>query len=415
MVTSLLIVAAVSALAWSVFAASIFAITAKTRFLHAYDGPIPSDGPSVEVIIPAHNEERGIAATVRDVLAQDYPITRLTVVDDGSTDRTGEILDRLAESKPFRVLHGEGRPVGWVGKTWAVTQGVRGATADWLLFIDGDMSLHPRAIASAIDVAQRDGADLVSYVARPEIRSFLQGAVALPIGAVLFTMYPLHKANDPNSPIAIAAGGFLMVKRAVYETLGGHEAVRAEIVEDIQFGTLVKKNGGRLSVHFAPDLAWTHMYGTFGEIWTGLRKNAYAGMEYKFHKFITGAIGGQIMAWSPILATILGIMLGSWPLAIVGICGWLAMTLATAPMIPYLRISPLFAFAMPIGSFLYTLIACSSVWNHHRGRIIWKDVTFSASEVREASRPARGPADAEAAGPTPLSGSRQESLPPSSR
>jgi len=211
---------------------------------------------------------------------------------------------------------------------------------------------------------------------------------------ILFTMYPLYKTNDAQSPVAIAAGGFLLVRRSRYEAIGGHEAVRAEIVEDIQLSKRMKESGGKLSVHFAPDLAWTHMYGSLREIWIGLRKNAYAGMEYQLHKFISGALGGQIMAWSPIAATIVGIVLGSWPLIAVGALGWLAMIAATAPLIPYLRVSPLFAFAMPAGSFLYTAIACSSVWHHYRGRIIWKDVTFSASEVREASRQAQGPAGA---------------------
>lgn len=405
MIAPILIVAGVAALVWTVFAANILWITGKTRFLRPHDGPVPAAAPTVEVVIPAHNEEAWIAATVGYVLAQDYPIGRVTIVDDGSTDRTGAILDDLAESRPIRVIHGAGRPTGWVGKTWAVTQGARGATADWLLFVDADMGLDPRALATAMDRAGRDGADLVSFIPRPEIKTFWQGAVALPIGAILFTMYPLHKTNDPASPVAIAAGGFLLVKRSLYESVGGHEAVRSEIVEDIQLSRAIKEAGGRLSVHFAPDLAWTHMYGSFGEIWRGLRKNAYAGMEYQLHKFVTGAIGGQVMAWSPIVAAVVGVALGSWPLGLVGAWGWLAMIAATAPFVPYLRASPLFALAMPVGSFVYTAIACSSVWHHYRGRIMWKDVTFSATEVRQASRPARGPAGASGGGRPPGSAS----------
>ncbi len=394
MITPLMIVAGFAAVIWIVFAANILHITRKTRFLRDQGEALPFDPPSVDVIVPAHNEEKWIASTVGFLLAQDYPIRGITVVDDGSTDGTGAILDRLAGTSPIRVIHGEGRPFGWVGKTWAVTQGARGSTADWLLFVDADMGLHPHALSAAMAQARRDGSDLVSYIARPEIETFWQAAVALPIGVILFTMYPLYKANDPSSPVAIAAGGFLMVRRDRYEAAGGHESVRAEIVEDIQLSKRIKEAGGKLSVHFAPDLAWTHMYGTLGDIWRGLRKNAYAGMEYQFHKFFTGAIGGQIMAWSPIVATVVGIVLGSWPLALVGLVGWLAMVAATAPLVPYLRISPLMALAMPVGSFLYTAIACSSVWNHYRGRIIWKDVTFSATEVRQASRQGPGPGDA---------------------
>ncbi|MDB5351770.1 MAG: glycosyl transferase family 2 [Planctomycetota bacterium] len=394
MTTPLLIVAIVSALIWTAMTATIFHHVLKTQYLRPISGPISADSPRVEVVIPALNEEERVETTVRNVLAQEYPHLHLTVVNDRSTDQTGAILDRLAETLPVRVIHGVPRPTGWVGKTWAISQGASGATAEWLLFVDADMELHPRALATALDQASKADADLVSIIARPEIKTFWQGAIAVTIGELLFTMYPTHLANDPKSPVAIAAGGFLLVKRSVYERVGGHEAVRAEIVEDIQFGRLVKQSGGRLSIHLAPDLAWTHMYGTFGDLWRGLRKNAYAGMEYQLRKYIAGAIGGQIMAWTPMVATVVGLAIGSWPLAIVGAWGWLAQALSVAPSIPYLRISPLFVLTLPLGSLAYTAIATASVWNHHRGRIIWKGVTFSATDVQAASRPDPGRADA---------------------
>ncbi len=394
MTTPLLIVAVVSALIWTVMAATIFFFALKTRYLRPFAGATPTDWPTVDVVIPALNEEDRVESTVRKVLSQDYPHLRLTVVNDRSTDRTGEILDGLAETLPLRVIHGAPRPTGWVGKTWAISQGAQGATADWLLFVDADVELHPRALATALDQASQENADLVSFIARPEIKTFWQGAIAVTIGEVLFTMYPLHLANDPKSPVAIAAGGFLLVKRSVYDRVGGHEAVRAEIVEDIQFGRLIKKSGGKLSIHLAPDLAWTHMYGTFGDLWRGLRKNAYAGMEYQLHTYVTGAIGGQIMAWTPIVATLVGLATGSLPLSLVGLWGIAAQALSVAPLIPYLRISPLFVFSLPLGSLAYTAIATSSVWNHYRGRIIWKGVTFSATEVRAAGRPDAGRAGA---------------------
>ncbi len=383
--------AAITALIWTAMAVTMIRVSLKTRMMHAYEGPTPADSPSVEIIIPALNEELRVAATVAKVLEQDYPNLRVTVINDRSIDRTGEILDDLAKTLPIRVIHGEPRPFGWVGKTWAVSQGARGATADWLLFVDADMTLHPRTLATAMHKAEEANVDLVSIIARPEIETFWQGAIAIAVGEILFTMYPTHKINDPNSKVALAAGGFILVKRSTYERVGGHEAVRAEIVEDIQLGKKIKEAGGSLSVHFAPSLAWTHMYGTFRDLWLGLRKNAFAGMEYDLKKYITGAIGGQIMAWTPWVAAVWGLIAGDWPLAAVGSWGVAAQALSVAPMIPYLRTSWLFVFAMPVGSAAYTAIATSSVWHHYRGRIIWKGVTYSAKEVREAGRPDRGP------------------------
>ena len=386
MTYSLVVIAMFAAFTWVAMAVAMIGNSLKIRQLQPIQGPISVDLPEIDVVIPALNEEERIETTINRILAQEYPRLNITVINDRSTDRTGEILDRLAQSRPIRVIHGEPRPVGWVGKTWAVTQGAKGGKAEWLLFVDGDIDLHPRAVATAIDQARKGNADLVSIIAWPEVKTFLQGAVAITLGQALWTMYPLHKVNDPKSPVALAAGGFILTKRSIYESIGGHEAVRAEIVEDIQLGKVIKRAGGRLSVHLAPSLASTHMYGTFREIWVGLRKNAYAGTEYRLFTLATGLIGGLIMGWTPMIATIAGIALGSWPLALAGAFGWLAQIVAIVPSILYLRISPLFVFSLPVGVTLYVSIACSSAWHHFRGRILWKDVTFASKEVREASR-----------------------------
>ncbi len=386
------ILASLVALAWTLLAVRNVRNARKIHFLQAIEGPIPDDLPDVAAIVPARNEEAHVERTVRALLAQDYPRFQAIFVDDRSTDQTGAILDRLARELPIRVLHGEPRPPGWVGKTWAVAQGARSVEAEWILFVDADMGLHPRALASAVDRARRSGADLVSIVARPEIRSFWQGAVALAIGQIIFSLYPLHRVNDPDCRAALAAGGFLLVRRSIYEKVGGHEAVRSEIVEDIQMARTIKEAGGRLSVHLAPELAWTHMYGSFGEIWRGLRKNAYAGMEYHLHKFFVGLIVALAMVWTPYFGLVRGGAAGAWPLAIAGLWGVAAQLIAIVPSTVFLRISPAFALTFPFGASAYLAIICSSVWNHHRGRILWKDVAFEAREVERASY--RGPTPA---------------------
>ena len=403
----MLILAAMVAGIWTALALAVIRNCLEIKQLRPYDGPIPEDWPRVEVVVPALNEEARVAETIERLLAQTYPNLLITVVDDQSTDRTGAILDELAATKPLRVIHGRPRPAGWVGKTWAIAQGTEGAAAEWLLFLDADMGLDPRTVATAMRQAETAKADLVSILARPEIETFWQGAIAVAIGQILFTMYPLHKANDPDSPVAIAAGGFILARRSVYEKAGGHAAVRSEIVEDIQLGRRVKESGGRLSIHFAPDLAWTHMYGSFRDLWVGLRKNAYAGMEYQMHKYVVGAIGGQVMAWTPWLALVLAAVWHDAALAAAGAWGLLAQVVSVAPIIPYLRISPWFTLAIAPGSLAYTAIATSSVWNHHRGRILWKGVAFASREVQAASRPPRGKAkvaqetDSEAPPPRP--------------
>ncbi len=387
-----------AALAWTGLALRLLSRLDAYRPLSASADPTPRDAPPVDVVVPAHNEERDIESTVTSILAQDYPALHLTVIDDQSVDATGAIVDRLearqreapVKTHLLRVIHGVERPEGWVGKTWALHQGVADARAEWLLFVDGDIHLHPEALPTAWRKAEETGADLVSFLARPACDTFWQGTIAVSFMQVLAQLFPLDRVNDPRRAEAIAAGGFILVRRSVYERAGGHQGVRREIIEDIQLARRIKGVGGRLSVHLAPDLVWTHMYGGFGDIWRGLRKNAYAGMDYQFHKYVVGTVVALLMAWAPPVALAWGLLGLVFPLAApggpalwigLGLWGWLAQALASAPMLRYLRLSAPFAFSLPAGITAYVAIATASVWHHHRGRVLWKERVYSARTV----------------------------------
>ncbi len=391
--TTILIVAGMVAAGWTALAARLIALSRGKwfRFLPPV-GEVAGDGPSVDAIVPARDEEAHIAATVESIRAQEYPALTITVVDDQSTDSTAAILEQLASPSgarvPLRLVRGTDRPEGWVGKTWAVHQGASGASGDWLWFVDADMGLHPRALASAIAEADRTGADFVSFLPGVRCRTFWQGAIASSFLQLLGQLYPLDRVNDPGRPEAIAAGGFILVRRSAYDRAGGHRAVCREIIEDIQLARRVKAAGGRLSIRLAPALAWTHMYGGFGEIWRGLRKNAYAGMDYMPHKYATGALIALLLAWAPWLCLGVG-LLGAdrRPIAIgIGIWGIAAQALATAPILLFLDLSPPFAFTLPAGITAYVAIASASVWHHHRGRILWKGRSISPSTVAAPAR-----------------------------
>lgn len=402
------VAAALAGLGWLALAVRLVLILRKNLPISPAAGPAPADAPAVAAVVAARDEEREVRAAVASIAAQEYPDLVVRVVDDQSTDRTGTILDELAADPAYRgrlrIIHGAERPAGWVGKTWAVQQGAAdaGDSAPWLWFVDGDMVLHPRALATAIAEAQRTGADLVSFLPRADCRGFWQGATALMLTQLLTHVYPIAHVNDPARPDALAAGGFLLIRRSTYERIGGHAAVRGEIVEDIQLARRVKVSGGRITLRAAPELASTHMYGTLGEIWRGLRKNAYAGMEYRFHAYLTGAIVSLAMAWAPPLALAMGGLIawfGARPTPAVafaalgiGALGWIAQALASAPFILFLRLRPWLAFSLPAGISLYVAIATSSVWHYHRGRVLWKGRSYAPRDViaRVPDRPRDG-------------------------
>ena len=386
-----LIVATIVALAWTALAIRLIRLSRGEwfRFLGPIEGPVPANLPGVTAIIPARNEESNVEATVQAIRDQVYPNLKITVVDDQSTDATARILERLAcdpgATVPLRFIRGVERPEGWVGKTWAVHQGTADAEGDWLWFVDADMGLHPLALASAIAAAEATGADFVSLLPGVRCQTFWQATIAASFLQLLGQLYPLDRVNDPARPEAIAAGGFILIRRLAYLRAGGHEAVRREIIEDIQLARKVKASGGKLVVRLAPVLVWTHMYGRFEDIWRGLRKNAYAGMDFMPHKYVTGAVIALTLAWSPWIACGLGVALGSPVAVVIGLWGVLAQATATAPILIFLKRPFWFAFTLPAGISAYVAIASSSVWHHHRGQILWKDRAIPSAVVQTPS------------------------------
>ena len=104
------------------------------------------------MLIPAKDEADKIEKCVRSVLAQDYSNFEIDVIDDRSTDGTGQILDDIAsKDSRLRVVHLTGDlPPGWGGKSWALHNGLLQANGDWLLFVDADVTLEPDVMSATL-------------------------------------------------------------------------------------------------------------------------------------------------------------------------------------------------------------------------------------------------------------------------
>jgi glycosyltransferase involved in cell wall biosynthesis len=229
----------------------------------------------VSVVIPARNEEANIARAVRSVAAQ-QGVREIIAVNDGSTDRTGEILDALRGEIPaLRVIHTEALPEGWAGKSHAAATGAREASGEWLLFTDADTEHRAGGLAALVERAERMGADLLSLSPGQRVVTWWEKSVIPLVYVHLARLYRFEEVSDRSSPAAAANGQYLLVRREAYDRAGGHEAVRAEILEDVELARRVKAGGGRLI--FLPGAEWaeTRMYQTFGQMWQGWTKNLY--------------------------------------------------------------------------------------------------------------------------------------------
>jgi hypothetical protein len=238
-----------------------------------YDKPNAVKGgmpPAVDIIVPARNEEGNIGRCLKSLVAQQGIAFQITVVDDGSSDRTREIAGTFA---CVRVIQAEEPAAGISGKASALIQGAREATAPWLLFTDADTEHLPGSLAAAVGEAEEHGVELLSYSPEQEAVTWSERALMPVVFAELARTYPPQRVNHPGDPIAAANGQYILVRRPVYEALGGHQAVASNILEDVALARLFKVSGKRIWFRQGAGLVRTRMYRGFRAMCEGWTKN----------------------------------------------------------------------------------------------------------------------------------------------
>ena len=232
------------------------------------------------VIIPARNEEDSLAACLTSIVAQSEEFFQLgsdweiLVVDDGSTDRTRVIAQGFAGVRVLDPILFQGKlEKGWTGKAnacWTAAQQARGA---WLLFTDADTVHEPGDLRRAIHEAEKYKVGMLSYSPRQIVSGLWQRALMPLVFCELALAYPPEKVSNPELRIAAANGQFLLVKREAYKAIGGHEAVKGNILEDVQLAFIAKRRKAGLRFRYAADALSTRMYRTTGAMIEGWSKN----------------------------------------------------------------------------------------------------------------------------------------------
>jgi glycosyltransferase involved in cell wall biosynthesis len=366
---------------------------------------LAGNGPLIAVIVPARNEARNIRRCVEGLLAQRYPNLIVIVVDDGSTDDTPQVLAELASRPnppaPFpwregggigpgghppklRVVRGEPLPPGWAGKPHALMQGVRAAPPEsaWYCFVDADTFAEPNLIGAAYAAALAHGADMLSLFTYQELSSFWERVIMPLVFSALAVGFPPDRVNDPARREAVANGQFIFIRRAAYEAVGGHAALRGSIVEDKVLAENVKRAGLRLILADGRTLARTRMYTGLAEVWQGWTKNIYLGLDGRLPLLIIGIITtlagalflpGWLIAGAAWLAA--G---GGLPAVIVtaqAALTWLAVALVRTEVSHELGISRWYALTLPLGAAIFAAMMLTSALRGRRG-VRWKGRTY---------------------------------------
>ena len=373
---------------------------AFTWWLHRHHGltlrvagaadPLPVPAPEIAVLVPARNEARNIGRCLAALLAQTYPHYTLTVLDDRSTDATPALLSELArQDERLKVMLGEPLPPGWVGKPHALAQAVAGAgaSAEWLCFVDADTFAEPHLLAAAYTTAAAQGADMFTLFTRQRLGAFWEKVVMPIVFSALTVGFPPEHVNDPRRKAAVANGQFILIKRRVYDALGGHAALRASITEDKDLAVRVKQAGYRLVIADGRTAAETRMYTSLPELWEGWTKNIYLGLRGQLGLLllgiVTGLSGALLLTGWPLagLAWLAGG--GGLPAAVVlaeALALWAYIVWQRARVSRELELSPWWGLTLPLGAFIFTAMLVTSTARVLSGRgVTWKGRTYGAA------------------------------------
>ena len=366
---------------------------------------LPSGNPRVSIIVPARNEEETIEQALRTLLALDYDNYEVIAVNDRSTDRTGEIMERIAGAFQeirkhgevdshfsqnrgevghphpiLRVIHHTELPPGWLGKTHAMWTAANQASGDWLLFTDADVLFKPDSLRRALAYAEAEPADhLVLFPQMIMKRPGEYMMIAFFQTMFMFGHRP-WKVADPSTDDHMGVGAFNLVRRRVYEAVGTYQALRMEVLDDMKLGKVVKKAGFAQRNVFGGDLIsirWAH--GALGIV-NNLTKNFFAVLSFQSWRTLLSAFGLAFVNLGPFLGIWLahgwarlpfGIALGSMLLIYIG------MSWRSGVPAYYFLLHP-----VSTALFIYTLLRSMllTLWNDG---IVWRGTKYPLEELRK--------------------------------
>ncbi|GAC1661257.1 MAG: hydroxychlorobactene glucosyltransferase CruC [Candidatus Acidiferrum sp.] len=328
----------------------------------------------ITCIVPARNEEEVIGSCITAVSLLPE-VSEIIVVDDESTDNTAGIVVALAaqlaqppQAPRLQLLSARSLPAGWTGKNYAAFAGAKRAKGSWLLFTDADAELLPGAAARALHVAEETGAALVSFSPEQITETWYEKALLPFVYCRLAARFSFEAVNDSNSPAAAANGQFLMIRRDVYDAIGGHASAAADVLEDVALARAVKSAGYAIWFGSGAGLVRTRMYRSWHAMWWGWKKNLYrlmGGTAWRVFREMESTI-----PWMAFLVILLGV---KFPFAL-----FLGVLLIIVRQINYRaellrnQYSPSLAIYYLPAIALYAGVLWASYRAHSRGQIEWK-------------------------------------------
>ncbi len=332
------------------------------------NGPRAREKPFVSVIIPARNEQDKIKICLKSITNQDYPNFEIIVVNDRSTDKTGDIVRQYSqEDKRVTLCRGKPLQQGWTGKNWACFQGTQCAKGDIYIFTDADNFFKSDAVSKTVGWMQKLNLDLISAFPQQICTSVAEKWVVPVVDMLVYSFLPLWLTYYSKFPsLAAANGQWLALTRNAYEKIGGHQAVRTQVVEDVELSRTTKKMQMKILTTAGTRAVMGRMYSNWRQVKDGFTKNAFGLVSYQtvplfilLGLFFLAFVMPYILIFSPFFKTALLLVF---------------MNLVIRTLLVFKYKHPLSASVVfhPIGIILYIYIALLSFIQYQKGHIVWK-------------------------------------------
>ena len=344
--------------------------------------PAPEHWPEVVAVIPARDEAATIAEVVRAHRATTYPGPfRVIVVDDGSSDCTGD----LARAAGAEVVSAPPLPPGWSGKLWAVESGLQAAArrtpgARWVLLTDADIVHAPGTLARLVAWGEARRLALVSLMARLDARGPWAGLL-IPAFVFFFQkLYPFPWVNRPGHPVAAAAGGCVLVRADALDEIGGIAAIRGALIDDCTLAARIKRGPPRRPIWLGladDEVVSRRDNRAFTSIWDMVARTAFTQLHHSALLLAGTVLGMALLYIAPIGLLAAGLLRADPVQAMAGAAAWALMTAAYAPTLRLYGRPWWHGLALPLAAALYTAMTIASVLRHWRGRGgRWKGRTY---------------------------------------
>jgi glycosyltransferase involved in cell wall biosynthesis len=341
------------------------------------------DAPPISIIVAARDEAEKLAGALTTLLALDYPRYEVIAVNDRSCDSTGNILREFSRtSNRLKVVEISALPAGWLGKTHALTRGAEQASGDWLLFTDADVHFAPDVLRRAIRLTMDRKWDHLALFAGFEMSGFWEiTTITFFCIGFIFGNEPWQVANA-RSGRYIGIGAFQLVRRSVYQAVGGHAALAMEVIEDMKLGKLVKRAGFHSGLGIAMESIRLRWYSGLRNIVNGLTKNMFAAVHFS----LPFALAGIALTLAMSVLPFIGILFASgWARLFAGIAVGMALVFHTG-VAARAKVSRFYGLTHPLGALVFAyIIAQSASVTLARGGVVWRGTFYSLKELRRGA------------------------------